>query len=108
MASDFMSEAKRCLNIICSRISPFSSVPDVPSLQDWMIACILKNIPINVCHYIVHEQKEYFYQDIPTLIFPVLITELCKRADVEKQLEDHWIQPEKPYHSLKVNSEGGC
>lgn len=78
MTSNFTTEARIQLNIICSRVSPSSNVTDVPSLQARMIACILDGILLNVGHYIIHELKEYLYQDSPTLMFSSLIIELCR------------------------------
>lgn len=63
---------------------------------------------MNVCHYIVHELKEYLYQDSPTLMFPSLITDLCQLADVEMKPNDHRLQTEKLYNHLKVKGDGGA
>lgn len=49
----------------------------------------------------------YLHQDSPTLMFPSLITKLCRRKKVECP-GDCWIQTEKPYHPLKVKGEGGA
>ncbi|KAG5610455.1 hypothetical protein H5410_021736 [Solanum commersonii] len=41
------------------------------------------DFPFNVGHLIVNELREFKLHDSPTLMFPSLITELCKWADAE-------------------------
>jgi len=90
------------LYIIASRVSPCEKVYDVPYARALIIACILYGIPVNVGHYIVRELKEYVLQGGTSLIFPSLITELCRRAQVKKWDGDHLIMTYKPLHPLRV------
>lgn len=55
----------------------------------------------------IGQELEYLHQDSPTLMFPSLITKLCRREKVECP-GDCWIQTEKPHHPLKVKGEGGA
>jgi len=103
---DFTAEAKMWLYIIASRVSPCGNVSDVPYTRALIIACILDGIPVNVGHYIVRELKEYVLQGGTLLIFPSLITELCRRAHVEKWNGDHLIPADKPLHPLRVTGAG--
>lgn len=51
--------------------------------------------------FIISELREYLAEESPSLMFLYLITELCKIAGVDEDLEDNWIDLNKPIAPLK-------
>nr|XP_033517221.1 uncharacterized protein LOC117281468 [Nicotiana tomentosiformis]XP_033517222.1 uncharacterized protein LOC117281468 [Nicotiana tomentosiformis] len=103
---DFIAKAKIWPYIICNRVSPCGNVSNVSYTIALIIACILDDIHVNVGHYILQELKKYLLDDSSCLMFPSLIIELCRRADVEVRSTDHWLPADKPFHPLRVTGEG--
>lgn len=50
--------------------------------------------------------REFKLHDSLSLIFPFLITELCKRAELEEAPKDNGVSPRAPIIPLKVRGDG--
>lgn len=85
---DFKEEARILLNIICSRVSPCTHMTKVIDLRSRIVSCILFGIPLNVLDIILSEWSFYQTHGGMHLLFPSLITELYKKAEVEVYAED--------------------
>lgn len=107
-SNDFIAEAKMWLYILCNRVSPYGNISDVSYTGALIIACILEGIPVNASHYILRELREYLLDNSPGLMFPTLIIELCRWAEVEVRSTDHWLPTDKPFHPLTVTGEGSA
>lgn len=73
-----------------------------------MIACIIEDVLVNVSHHVIRELREYLHQGRPSLIFPPLITTLCKKVGVSRHHADNWVDPDEVFHPLKITGEGSA
>ncbi|XP_070049013.1 uncharacterized protein [Nicotiana tomentosiformis] len=89
-------------------VSPCGNVSDISYTRALIIAFLLDGIPVNVGHYILRELREYLHDDNQGLMFPSLITKLCRQAEVEVRSTDHWLPADKPFHPLRVTGEGSA
>lgn len=71
-----------------------------------MVSCILEDIPLNVIRLIFSNLKFYRNYGGMHLLFPFLITELCKRAGVVESSSDTWVSPKTPIYPLKIQGDG--
>ncbi|KAF3673771.1 hypothetical protein FXO38_05511 [Capsicum annuum] len=83
-----------------------SHVVVITDLCDYMVSCILEDIPLNVIRLIFSNLKFYRNYGGMHLLFPYLITDLCKRARVVVYPGDTWVYPGTPIYSLKIQGEG--
>ncbi|KAF3645625.1 hypothetical protein FXO38_19562 [Capsicum annuum] len=104
--NDFKAEARLWLSIICIRVSPCTYMTIVTEDQARMVACILSGISLNVGE-LVSSEWQYFQTHRGTLLlFPSLITGLCKRAGVVEYAADTWVCPGSLICPLKFRGKG--
>lgn len=71
-----------------------------------MVAYIFDNILKNVGHFIILELHQFKLEDIPTFMFLLLITELCKQVRIDKYFGDNQVKPKSQIFTLKKCGEG--
>lgn len=100
--NDSTAEVRIWLHIICSWVSPCMHMTVVPYLRVQMIFYILYNILLNVCQFMISDIKYFKIHSGTHLLFPYLITELCKRVRVKVYPVDTWVCPKTPIYPLKI------
>lgn len=78
----------------------------VPNMRAQMIACIMDYIPLNFEKFVLSDIRHIKNQGGPLLMFPSLITKLCKRAGVEEDPRDTWVCPKILIYLLNIRGEG--
>lgn len=71
-----------------------------------IIACKLDDIPLNVSQIVISDMKFFRNYGGTHLLFPYLITKLCRRAGVVEYPRDTWVSPETSIYPLKIWVEG--
>ncbi|KAF3681585.1 hypothetical protein FXO38_01640 [Capsicum annuum] len=87
------------------RVSSCTHMTIVIDLQ-WIVACILSGITLNMGEIVLLKWRHFKNHRGTLLLFPFLITKLCKRANVEEYSIDTWVYPGPCIFLLKFQDEG--
>lgn len=55
LMTNFISEARIWLSIICSSVSRTTNLMNVSTMRDQMVACLFNSIPLSVGHFLLME-----------------------------------------------------
>lgn len=78
----------------------------ITDIQAQIVACLLSGITLNVGKIMYSEWRYFRNYGGTYLLLPSLITELCKRAQVEECATDTWVPQGPRIFPLKFIGEG--